>query len=390
MLAAQRQERLLQLVRAQGSVVVSEVARLLEVSELTVRRDVNTLAERGLVTRVHGGATLPDPQSPFAPHPGRPARRSGADSRFTVGMVVPSLNYYWPSILAGARAAAAESSVRLLLRSSSYDLRDDRNQIGMLLDTPGLDGLVLAPDVDDPGAEELLGWLDRLPLPVVLAERRAPASMLLGSLEWVGSDHVLGARLGVEHLHAEGHRRIGLLVAGGSPTSPHLRRGWEEQLRRHGLDPDEQLTGVSDGFVDPGRAHRMDAVLDEARRRGTTALLVHPDPAAVSLVQHCTDAGTRVPDDLAVVAYDDEVASLGEPAVTAVRPPKQHVGRLAVELMTARLTEGGRRPPHRISIGPELVVRGSSVLPGDGASEAAAEPATQTRRGGTEPSGHRR
>jgi DNA-binding LacI/PurR family transcriptional regulator len=46
-----------------------------------------------------------------------------------------------------------------------------------------------------------------------------------------------------------------------------------------------------------------------------------------------------------MVSYDDEVAHLAEPALSAIRPPKNHVGRLAVELMVSRLLDGDRRPP---------------------------------------------
>src|SRR6476620_982673 len=92
----QRHERVLSELRRSGSVRVRDLARELGVSELTIRRDIAALAERNLVTRVHGGATLPTQ--------GAPARRPAP--RFTIGIVVPSLDFYWPPIVAGARAAA--------------------------------------------------------------------------------------------------------------------------------------------------------------------------------------------------------------------------------------------------------------------------------------------
>jgi hypothetical protein len=64
---------------------------------------------------------------------------------------------------------------------------------------------------------------------------------------------------------------------------------------------------------------------------------------------------------MAIVSYDDEIAHLGEPALTAVRPPKNHVGRLAVELMVSRLLDGDRRPAQGTLVAPELIVRQSSV-----------------------------
>jgi DNA-binding LacI/PurR family transcriptional regulator len=81
----------------------------------------------------------------------------------------------------------------------------------------------------------------------------------------------------------------------------------------------------------------------------------------MSVAQFCHERGIDVPDDLALVSYDDEVAHLAEPALTAVRPPKSHVGRVAVELMVSRLLEGNRRPAQRVLVTPELMIRGSSI-----------------------------
>ena len=102
-------------------------------------------------------------------------------------------------------------------------------------------------------------------------------------------------------------------------------------------------------------------ILRRCADTGTTALVVHSDPDAISMAQYCAERGVSIPDDLAIVSYDDEVADLAEPALTAIRPPKSHVGRLAVELMVSRLLEGSRRPTQRVLVAPELVIRNSSM-----------------------------
>ena len=84
-------------LRAHGAITVRDIAAKLGVSELTIRRDVNTLADEGLVSRVHGGATLPSPLDRSAAV-GRPSAHS-----YSIGMVVPSLDYYWPQVISGAR-----------------------------------------------------------------------------------------------------------------------------------------------------------------------------------------------------------------------------------------------------------------------------------------------
>ncbi|MFC8598578.1 substrate-binding domain-containing protein [Isoptericola sp. NPDC057191] len=355
-----RREHVMRELRTHGTVAIGALAAQLGVSAMTVRRDVNALAAKGLLVRVHGGAALPEPSAGVAPVPS-PEGTGRRGSRLTIGLVVPQLDYYFPRVVAGARAAAARAGARLVIRTTAYDPEEDRHQCRRLAETPGVDGLVVTPTLEGPGGGELLGWLDRLGTPVLLADRRPPEISPFKSLEWVVSDHASGAATAVWHLHAQGHRRIGLLSIAGTTTSRAVGRGWRDALRALGVDPEEQVVGDSDGFDRPGRSERLASTLEEIRRTGTTAVLVHSDPFALSFVQYCHDQGVRIPHDLAIVAYDDEVAELGDPPLTAVRPPTYDVGRLSVENMVARLTEGDRRPTHRLMLDPTITIRASSV-----------------------------
>lgn len=351
--SVQRHERLLNELRRHGSVRVRELARELGVSELTIRRDIAELAERNLVTRVHGGATLPQ-----ASHASRPRR---AETGFTVGMVVPSLDFYWPPIVAGARAAAAALGVSVQLRGSSYDPDEDRRQITRLVEARQVQGLLLAPSLAGERADEMVDWIGHLPVPAVLVEREPRRwTPTPRQIEWVRSDHALGLQIAVHHLHANGHRRLGLLLSRGSPTSGYLLRGWRTACADLGID-DALVVRESMARGRPGHREVIHGILAECRRQRISALIVHSDPDALSVAQWCAEHGVAIPGDLALVSYDDEVAHLAEPPLTAIRPPKHHVGRLAVELMVSRLLDGERRPSQRILVAPELVVRGSSL-----------------------------
>jgi DNA-binding LacI/PurR family transcriptional regulator len=348
--SVQRQELLLDLLRRNGSIRVRELARDLGVSELTIRRDIATLAERHLATRVHGGATLP--------RPGPVNRSRQAPTRFTIGMVVPSLDFYWPHVVAGARAAAAALGVTVQLRGSSYDADEDRRQIRRLVDAQQVQGLLLAPSLAGEQADAMVDWIGRLPVPTILVERQPPRfTPTPRPIEWVRSDHALGLEIAVHHLHQQGHRRVGLVLSKGSPTSAYLLRGWRSACADLAI-ADTMVVRESVALDAPGHREIIRDVLGACRQSKITALVVHSDPDAISIAQYCTEHGVPIPDELALVSYDDEVAHLAE--LTAVRPPKNHVGRLAVELMVARLTDGERRPPQGILVTPELVVRRSS------------------------------
>ncbi|WP_375385124.1 substrate-binding domain-containing protein [uncultured Microbacterium sp.] len=355
--ALQRQERLMDELRAHGAVAVGRIAVVLGVSELTIRRDINALARRGLVTRVHGGATI---RSSIDESRGALTGRDATVTKYTIGMVVPSLDYYWPEVVSGARVQAAQLQSRLMLRGSLYDARDNRKQVQVLVNTSGMHGLIVAPHTAGPEGLEMLRWLDSLPIPVVLAERRVRSAAAATRLESVVTDHAAGAMQAVRHLYAAGHRRIGLLTEPQSPTTPHVRRGWKRAIASLGLTPDVVNTDAV-SFDSFDRETVIDEILAQCTSTGTTALLILSDPQAVAFEQHCADRGVRIPDDIAIVAYDDEVARLGHPAITAVRPPKQFVGRGAVDLLVARLEGGRNRPPHHIKLTPELLVRESSM-----------------------------
>lgn len=349
----QRRERMLSELRRRGAVRVRDLARDLGVSELTIRRDIAALAERGLVAKVHGGATLPQ-----AIRPAGPPLRTGTG--FTIGMIVPSLDFYWPAIVAGARAAAAALGVSIQLRGSGYDPAEDRRQISRLVEAKQVQGLLLAPSLDGGHADAMVDLIGSLPIPAILLERRPPRwTPTPKPIEWVCSDHALGLEIAVHHLYQHGHRRIGLLASRGSPTSVHLLPGWRSACAALGITG--ALT-VRESVALDVRGHQdiIRNLLAECRRSKVTALIVHSDPDAMAVAQFCAEHGVSIPGDLALVSYDDEVAHLAQPALTAVRPPKNHVGRAAVEAMISRLLDGGRRPSQRILLAPELVVRDSS------------------------------
>ncbi|MFI2564214.1 LacI family DNA-binding transcriptional regulator [Paenarthrobacter sp. NPDC018779] len=350
----QRRERLMEELRAHGAITVRDIAAKLGVSELTIRRDVNILADEGLVSRVHGGATLPSPLD-------RSTAGRATSHSYSIGMVVPSLDYYWPQVISGARGEAEVQNLRIVVRGSAYDAADNRRQVQALLDTQNIDGLIVAPDMGGEHGKELLRWLNALPIPVILAERRAPSEIPAHKLEWVATDHAFGAGMAVRHLWQEGHRMIGCLTDSTSPTSPHVVRGWKQAMNALKIPLDKSIHEDSAKLDNGDRAKHFDRVLELCRASGTTAMLVHSDTQAVAFVQHCVDRGVDVPGSMAIVGYDDEVAYLAEPAISAVRPPKSYVGKVAVQLMAARLAEGRMRPVHRIDLNPELIVRESSV-----------------------------
>lgn len=363
-LQVERRAQLLDELQRQGTVRVSDLTERLGVAAVTIRRDIAQMAAEGLVRRVHGGVTLilPD-ESGGEEGAYAPTHAVGAGPR-TLGMLVPSLDYYWPGVVRGAEEAARDYGHKVVLRGSSYESEDDRPQLERLVDVLGSDGLLIAPRLDAPTIDATLEWLAATGVPTVLVERTATVGPHHAVLESVTTDHALGAAMGVRHLLSLGHRKVGAVLSKGSPTSQHILRGWHDAVTEAGVAPKGTVEVLLPGL----RSAEWDAALDETLDRclstGTTALLVHADAEAMAVVQRCEERHLTVPGDLSVVAYDDEVAGLFSPPLTAVRPPRRSIGRAAVDLVVARFADPGR-PTHRVVISPSLRVRESTAAPKD-------------------------
>ncbi|MCB7137435.1 substrate-binding domain-containing protein [Cellulosimicrobium marinum] len=348
-LAAERRAHLLASLKRDGVVRVADLTGELGVTAVTVRRDIAQLEREGLLARVHGGAV--------------PAGGTGGGTepaaRATIGVLVPSLDYYWPGVVRGMEAEARKHGLRVVLRGSSYEAADERPALERLVATSDLQGLILAPRTDSPQAQELAQWLARTDVPSVLVEREAALAPHREALESVVSDHALGALMAVHHLADLGHRRVGLVISRQSPTSRKIAAGWRAACADLGLSSEEHFERLAPDRHRPEFAKAISEVVDTAVASGTTALLAHSDPEAFAIVQNAQDRGMSVPGDLSVVAYDDEVAGLFSPALTAVRPPRAAVGHAAVDLLAKRIADPSR-PVHRVAISPTLVVREST------------------------------
>lgn len=209
----------------------------------------------------------------------------------------------------------------------------------MRLLSTGADGLLLTPSWQRgcPDRGEGL-WTAEQEVPVVLVERSAPLGHPAAGLDRVRSDHAHGAAEAVAHLAGLGHRAIALAVQ-DSPTAPRLRVGYRAAVEALGLTP--VSAAPLDDAPSRSEAKRFERTLEylcEAVASGNvTAAIVHSDADAIVLIPRLQARGVRVPEDLAVIAYDDEVAGLADLPLTAVAPDKHAVGAAAARLLLDRL-----------------------------------------------------
>lgn len=349
-LPALRRDRLLTLVRHDGTIEVARAAEQLGVSPITVRRDIAYLAERGEVEQIRGGARLAaGPAEAWRPPAGT-----------AIGVLVPSLDYYWPSVIAGANAAADRLGVRLVLQGSAYRAQDNLERLRRMVDSGSVSGFLIAPDLEGPHSAELADFLLELGRCAVVVERALPwRADHPDGMDSVASDHRSGGAMAAEFLARAGHRVLGLLTDADSPTTAAIRAGWSEAVADGGAGVTSPVA-ESIHMADPGRIEGIDRFIAQCREAGVTALLVHSDRAALVLIDRLRAAGLELPREMSVITYDDELATLARPALTAVAPSKAELGATAVETLVQRLMRPDR-PARRIEICPSVVVRDSTA-----------------------------
>jgi DNA-binding LacI/PurR family transcriptional regulator len=173
----------------------------------------------------------------------------------------------------------------------------------------------------------------------------------------VGSDNMQGGLMATEHLFAQGAQRIVFL---GDPTLPEIAQRYEGYLSAHrarNVAPDEQLCRKV-----PFISKAIDAEMDTLLRSGLAldAIFASSDLAAMTAISTLRRHHKRVPEDVAVVGYDDiSLAVHFQPPLTTIRQPIDLAGKALVEALIAQ-TSGAKPKP--VELATELVRRGTTGL----------------------------
>ncbi|MFE6162662.1 substrate-binding domain-containing protein [Streptomyces sp. NPDC056486] len=353
-----RRQRILAVVESRGEARLSDLADDLEVSVITVRRDVEDLAREGKLRRGHGVARSVGPVERGAPRAEPVVQGGGA-----VALMVPERHTYLYETMHGARSVLNEAGMRVALHIAPQVEGAERPLVERVL-AEKVQGLLIAPRWRTAAEEEAdYAWLAAAGVPTVLMERRPRAGSALHAMDSICTDHWYGIHLAVDHLIGLGHRRIVLAARDDSPTARALRAAFTE-IAASRPEIEDWTVMLSAANAGPGRVREPLDLAARLREHGATAAVLHGDVDALMLVQQLMDHGVRVPQDCSVVAYDDVVAALGSTPLTAVSPPKYEVGRTAAGLLLRRLdelAEPGAVTTQRAELLPELKVRGSTT-----------------------------
>ncbi len=325
---------------------LEEIGRLSGTSRSTVSRVINNDPHVSDETR----RQVMDVVRRVNFQPNAAARSLAAGRTRVLGLVIPTgvaslfTDPYFPLLVQGVASAcnAHDHSVMLWLAEPEYE----RRTIGKLMQGGLIDGVILASVLTD---DPMLQALSEGDLPFVLVGRQPGNSRL----SYVDVDNVNSAREAVTHLLRLGRRRVasitGLL---NMNVGADRRDGYLAALRQRSLPVDPDLI-VEGDFTEAGGYAAMQRLLP-AHPDG---VFVASDLMAIGALRALRDAGRRVPEDVALVSFDDmPFAARAEPPLTTMRQPVQRTGVVAAETLIDLITNPDSQP-RRILLPTDLIIR---------------------------------
>jgi LacI family transcriptional regulator len=278
------------------------------------------------------------------------ARMLRARRSRVIAMVALDLgNPFFTDVARGAEAAAEEHGLSLVL-AHNEDRPDKEQRVLRLFEEQRVAGVLITPAAD---STQRLRQLAKRGTPVVLVDHTDPS---FRHCSVVVRDQ-LGGRLVGQHLASAAHKRLAFV--GGPISLPQVQHRLEGFRESAG---DVLVLDVTAPTVNEGRraGEQLEAL---GPRRRPTAVFCANDLLALGVLQAFTTHGIRVPDEVALVGYDDiEYAAAAAVPLSSVRQPREQLGRSAVELLLEEIS--GFPHVHReVVFDPELVVRTSSRHP---------------------------
>jgi LacI family transcriptional regulator len=268
---------------------------------------------------------------------------------FVLAMVIPDItNSLFAGIFKGLEEAAGERGFSVLLCNTDGDPKRERAHLETLR-ARRVAGVVLASSfLHDPSVR----WLKARAVPHVLVNRYSDTSHA-----FVGSDDVAGGRLATGHLVELGHRRIAHLAGGSNTSTGRLRvRGYRGALAEAGVAHDPALETVT-GFLEDPADQAMDRLL--ALDDPPSAVFAGNDLSAAGALTAAQRRGLRVPEELAVVGYND-IPLAGRLRLTTIRVPMHEFGRQSARILLEQVASASPSG-ERVIFDPELIVRRTTV-----------------------------
>ncbi len=272
----------------------------------------------------------------------------------TIALIVSDItNPFFTTVVRGVEDLAQRNGYTVIVGNSDESLEKERDYVATLIGKQ-IDGLLLSPTGN--GSRSMLDALSRRGMPFVLIDRYIESL----NVDTVIGDNIAGAQMLTRHLILLGHRRIAL-VNGRRESSANRdrQRGYHEALVEHGIGIQPDL--ITESAYRRDEAYRVvQRLLALPPDQRPTAIIACNNMLVIGVIEALRAAGLTVPQDMAVVCFDDiELASAIDPFLTVVAQPVRSFGTIAAQFLFERLDGDAGQQARKVVLTPELIVRRS-------------------------------
>lgn len=332
--------------RQNGVATIKDVAAAAKVSTATVSRVISGSKVAG--SRVRQRVLRAVNRLNY--HPNRLARDLRAGLRKVIGVVIPDLqNPFHTGVVSGVESVLQRNGYTLVLGNSDDHPEREHNHLSVLRGE-GAAGLILIPsDAPEVSYTSLRAW----DIPIVAADRM-PRGL---QVDLVCSNHREGAREATAHLVAHGYKDIAIINGpDGVCAADDRLAGYRDALRDAAIALQPSLIVHSDFRQAGGRA-AMQKLLELSKP--PRAVFVANNLMALGALQAIHERGIRIPDEVAVVGFDDMPWAVSlRPPLTVVAQPVEEIGRAAAQLLLEKLN-GPAHAARHVILSTRLIVRSS-------------------------------
>ena len=286
--------------------------------------------------------------------PSAVARSLKINTTKSIGMIVTTSEApYFAEIISSVENYCYQQGYSLFLCNSQNDPEKIRNHLEMLA-KKRVDGLLVICSEYTPESLDILTSFASVPMVVM---DWGPNSQT----DRIQDNSTLGGYLAAQHLIANGHRKIGLIMGEPSKTTVKNRyQGFVNALQENGLSLNENW--VKQGYFEPEDGYQCAREI-LAQTELPTAIFCFNDVMALGAISAIQEKGLRVPQDISIIGYDNIHASrFYSPALTTIHQSKSRLGKRAIELLFKRIKDKENNIASQfevIEIKPELVERKS-------------------------------
>lgn len=330
---------------------IHDVARRAGVSAVTVSRVLNRSARVSPATEEKVRRAMAE----LGYVPSSAARSLRLRQTRTLALLVPDItNPFWTTVARGVEDAAQSGGYSVFLGNTDENPAKQRDYLTALVGQR-VDGAIVAPYDTNPAG---LALLRQKHIPTVLIDRRVEG----WHVDTVIGDSLAGACALVRHLIGLGHHRIAMISGPASTTTAADRvAGYCLALHQAGLPLETELVRFGEFRPTVGERLALEVLALEPR---PTAIFAANNLIAIGVIAAVGKAGLRIPDDVAVVAFDDlPDAAHVFPFLTVAVQPAYEMGATAARLLLNRLESGPGRQVQHIVFPTRLIVRRSCGSP---------------------------